>query len=476
MTTKKHFLDHFFYPESIALIGASANPAKAGYQVLSNLTTLGYPGRIYPVNPAERVIENVQCYGSVAELPESPELAIIAVQAKNVVPVVHQLAERGGTRGLVVISAGFAETQKPENAALQEELVRVAGAAGMRVFGPNCTGVINTANNLDTTIEPIVRRVPGRIGAFSQSGAVGGALLLMLEDQPEPVGFSKWAHVGNMSDVNCLDVLEYYGYDEATEVILLYLEGLDDGRRFMTLARDITRRKPVVVLKVGRNEYGSRAAFSHTGAMAGVDLIYDAAFQQCGVMRVDHLEEWIDTAKVLALQPVPAGNRICILTEAGGPGTMAMDELGRNPAVRLAHISDEGVDYLQQVLPSMAMVCKPDGYIDITAAAMEEHHVLSLKRVLAEPGVDGVVFITVPPTFLSPGSVAREVIPVIKNSPKPVAVCFLAGRWVREARRMLEREGIPTFETPDRAVRAMIRLVERCQYLERSRSGVDGHE
>lgn len=476
MSNSKHFLDCFFYPESIALIGASANPAKAGYQVLNNLTTLGYPGRVYPVNPARRFIDKLPCYASIAEFPESPELAVIAVQAANVLPAVQELAERGGTRGLVVISAGFAETQKPENVALQEELVRVARAAGMRIFGPNCTGVINTANYLDTTIEPVVRRVPGKIGAFSQSGAVGGALLLMLENQPEPVGFSKWAHVGNMSDVDCLDVLEYYGHDEATEVILLYLEGLADGRRFMALAKEITPRKPVVVLKVGRNEYGSRAAFSHTGALAGVDRIYDAAFRQCGVIRVNDLEEWIDTAKVLALQPVPAGNRICVLTEAGGPGTMAMDELGRCPAVRLAHISGEGVDYLQKVLPSMAMVCKPDGYIDITAAAMEEHHVQSLARVLAEPEVDGVVFITVPPTFLSPQSLARAVLPVIKESPKPVAVCFLAGRWVGEARSMLEREGIPTFETPDRAVRALVRLAERAQYLERCRPGADGDD
>lgn len=470
----KHYLDYFFYPESIAVVGASNNPGKAGYQVLKNLTQLGYEGRVYPINPQVDQISGIPCFASLSDIKDRVDLAVLTVPAKNVIPVVKEAAERGDIKAIIVVSAGFKESRTEEGVEMEKELVRIARHAGIRLFGPNCTGVINTSNQLDTTIEPTVEQVRGGVSVFSQSGAMAGSILLFAESQPRPLGFSKWAHVGNMCDVNTLDVMSYYGQDPSTEVIAIYMEGFDEGRRLMEAASLITPQKPVLILKVGRNDLGAKAAYSHTGALAGRDEVYEAAFKKCGITRVQGLRELIDTAKALSMQPLPKGNKICILTEAGGPGTMAMDELGKYRQARLAGISGAGRERLKEVLPPIAIICQPDGYIDITAAAMEEHHGRSLEIVMEEQDVDAVILISVPPTFLSPESLAREIIKTAKNCSKPVLTCLLAGQWVHEARRMLEREGLPTFDTPEQAVKAMVNMIDRSRYLERISTGKGG--
>jgi acetyltransferase len=256
-------LNTFFYPESIAVVGASTNPSKAGYQVVKNLTNIPYAGRVYPVNPKEDIIQGLKCYPSILDIEDKIDLLIITVPAKGVLPIIEQAIQRGDIKAATVVSAGFSETKTEEGASMERKLVELAKKSGIRVFGPNCTGVINTAVHLDTTIEPTVEQVQGGISIFSQSGAMAGAILLMLEEQPIPLGFSKWAHVGNMCDVNTLDVLDYYGQDDSTEVICLYMEGFDEGRALMEKAAHITREKAVLVLKVGRNELGARPLF-HT--------------------------------------------------------------------------------------------------------------------------------------------------------------------------------------------------------------------
>lgn len=467
----QHFMDNFFYPDSVAVVGASKNPGKAGYQVLKNLLTLGYEGQVYPVNPREEEISGLKCYASLREIEGKVDLVMITVPAKAVLPVIDDVVARGDVKAVVVVSAGFAETKTEEGIAMEKELVAKLKAAGIRAFGPNCTGVINTSIKLDTTIEPTVEQNKGPISIFSQSGGMAGSILLWAEAQPIPLGFHKWAHVGNMCDVNTLDVLEYYGQDEGTEVILIYMEGFDEGRRFMETAREITKEKAVLVLKVGRNELGSKAAYSHTGTLAGQDEIYQAAFRKAGITRVDSMPDMIDTAKAMSMQPLPKGNRICILTEAGGPGTMAMDELGKYKNVTLANISEEGQKALKEAMPPMALICQPQGYLDITAAAMEEHHKVALELVLAEEEVDGVILISVPPTFLPPESLAESIIEAAKDAKKPVLTVLMAGKWVHRARQMLERAGLPTFDTPEQAVRAMVKMVERRQYLDKVKGG-----
>lgn len=466
----KKDLDNFFYPEGIAVIGASKDPGKAGYQVLKNLTTIGYKGDVFPVNPNEKEIAGLTCYPSVKDIDGHIDLVMITIPARFVNGVMEEIVERGDAKAVVVVSAGFGETQTPEGEEMEEELIRIASDAGIRVFGPNCTGVINTEMGLDTTIEPTVEQVEGGISVFSQSGGMAGSILLLTEVQPSPLGFAKWAHVGNMSDVDALDVLEYYGNDDKTEVIVVYMEGFDEGRELMDLASEITVKKPIIILKVGRTELGSEAAFSHTGALAGSDKVYDAAFKKAGITRVDDLFEMIDTAKAMSLTKPIKGNKISIVTEAGGPGSMAMDELGNHPQVELASISEEGKKLLEEKMPDMSLICQPDGYMDITAAAMEDHHREALEIVLEEDDVDAAILISVPPTFLPPKDIAEEILQTIKDTDKPVLVCLMAGKWVEEARSYLEKEGVPTFDTPERAVRALVNMIDRYHFLEKKSS------
>jgi len=458
-------LEHFYNPDGIAVVGASQNPIKAGYQVVRNLTQRDYHGAVYPVNPGADNIDGLKCYPSLSSIENHVSLVLITTPAAQVVGIMQEAADRGDVKAVVVLSAGFSETKVPENAAMEKKLLEIARGAKIRVLGPNCTGVIDTATGLDTTIEPTVAQNRGGISVFSQSGALGASILCFMDDQPTPLGFNKWTHSGNTCDIDVLDALNYYGNDPSTKNILIYSEAINKGREFIEAAQRISPQKAILVLKVGRTELGIKAAYSHTGSLAGVDQVYEAAFRKVGALRMAGLEDMIDTAKALEMQPLPKGNRICILTEAGGPGSMAMDEIGAFPMIKLAEISAAGQQRLKEVVPPISLICQPMGYIDITAAAMEEHHTEALKCVLAEDGVDGVILLSVPPTFLSPESLARSLALAARDSKKPVLTCLLAGKWVREARKILEEARLPTFDTADRAARTMINLVKRQQYL-----------
>ncbi|MGE5577798.1 MAG: acetate--CoA ligase family protein [Syntrophothermus sp.] len=469
-----HDLEAIFAAGSVAVVGAGRDPNKAAHQVLRTLVKDGFSGRVYAVHPRETEVLGVKCYRSVAEVPGGLDLVVIGVPASAVLPVVEEAAARGDVKGVVVLSAGFAETGAPELVALQARIVDVARSAGIRVFGPNCIGVMNPATKLSTGFAPGVSLIPGTVGVITQSGALGGALLMLMGDQPQPLGFSKWGHVGNMSDVTNLELLSFLGEDPETRVIAMYMEGVRDGRELMRIAGRITRKKPVLLLKVGRTDVGSSAALSHTGTLAGSDAVYSAAFAQSGIVRVDTLEELVDAAKMIAMAPAPAGNRVCILTEAGGPGIIAMDEVGSDRSeLVLAPVSPETEAALTRMLPPMAMVCKPRGYVDMTAAAMAREHGEALKLALADPGVDSVILISLPPTFLPATEVAQAIIGAVNEARagarpvsererltlwpagKPVVVCFMRGRAMLEARKLLEAAGIPTFDTPEKAARAL---------------------
>lgn len=459
-------LNHFYYPKSIAIVGASDDPGKAGYQITRNLLDLGFAGPIYPVNPHKKEVLGLPCYSDLRSAPGALELVIITVPAFEVPAVLRQAAARGDVRAAVIIASGFSETKIPERVQLEEEVVAIAKGAGIRLMGPNCVGVMNTQNHLDTTFAAGIKQVPGGMSVLSQSGALGAAIMMLAGAQPVPMGFNKWAHVGNQSDVNLLEILRYYGQDPATRVIAMYMEGVDDGRSFLEVAQGVAREKPIIILKVGRSEVGSGAAASHTGSLAGSDQIYDAVFHQAGILRAATIEDLLDTSKALAMQPLPRGNKMVVLTEAGGPGIIAVDELGLSPYVEMADLQPETKEKLKAILPPMALVDHARGYVDMSAAATEHHHAEALTCVLDDPGVDGVVLLSVPPTFLQPRLLAEKIVRVVQAKPgKSVVVCLLGGEWVREACQLLEKEGIPTYDVPDRGARALARMAERAHYL-----------
>lgn len=448
-------LREIFEAQSVAVVGASKDPSKAGNQVVRTLLSVGYPGKIYPVNPGETEILGLPCYRSIAEIHEPLDLVVVCLPGKAAVTVMEEAGRRGDVKGVVVLSAGFAETGIPENVEAQRRLAEIARRTGIRVFGPNCIGIMNPETKLVTGFHPGVSLVPGNIGYVTQSGALGGSLVTLALSQPKPLGFARFGHVGNMCDVSNVELMEDYGNDPAVKVILVYLEGVRDGREFIRVASQVTRRKPVLVLKVGRTESGARATLSHTATLAGTDAVYDGALKQCGVVRVNTMQDLIAGAKAISMLPEPRGNRVCILTEAGGLGVISTDEVEASGILRLAPMSRETCEKLTALLPPMAMVCKPNGYVDTSAAAMAKEFGEAMRLILADSNVDMVVLNCIPPTFLPPMDVAQAVVPVVRGFDKPVVACFTVNETVVEARRYLEENGIPTFDTPDSAVRAL---------------------
>ena len=299
----KRSLDHFFNAESVAVIGASKDPGKAGNQILKNMLAVGYQGKIYPVHPTVEKIFDLKCYPDLTSIPGKVELIVVVIPDFGVPAVMRQAARRGDVKAAIIIAAGFSETKIPERVELEKEVLSIAKEAGIRVFGPNCVGIINTVNHLDTTFAPNIRQSFREVSFISQSGATGASILMFAQDQPVPFGFNKWAHVGNMSDVDIIEILKYYGEDEKTKVIGMYMEGIENAADFLDEAGK-SAWKTILILKVGRSEIGSKAAESHTGSLAGVDLIYDGVFRQTGITRVMTIEELLDTAKAFAMQPL----------------------------------------------------------------------------------------------------------------------------------------------------------------------------
>lgn len=467
-------LDNFFYPSSIAIVGASNNPAKAGYQVAKNMLRLKFQGKFFFVNPNEDEIFGHKTYKSLSNIKEKVDLVEIIIPAAGAVKVFQEAEERGDVKAAIVMASGFSETKIAENIELERQMLEIADRAGIRIFGPNCVGVMNTENNLDTSFAPNIIQKSGGMSIISQSGGVGSSILMFSGDQPVPIGFNKWAHVGNMSDVTTEEILRYYSEDEETKVIAMYMEGMKDARKFFETAKELTPKKPLIVLKVGRSEIGAEAAASHTGSLAGSDAIFDGAFKQTGIIRVDTIEELVDTSKALSISDLPKGNRIAILTEAGGPGVISMDEIGSHEEVTLAAFSEETNQRLRDLLPKMALISEPAGYVDMTAAADGPQHAEALEIILEDEGVDSVLLLSVPPTFLTPTEIAEHVgekMPLAKKLGKPVYACFLAGDWVKEANAIMENDGIPTFEMPHRAAKALVNVTKYSDFYRKKAGG-----
>ena len=412
-------LDKIMKPKSIAVIGASTKEHTIGSDIMKRLQEYNFNGKIYPVNPKGGIIEGLQAYTSITEVPGDVDLAIIVVNAKFVLSTIDQCHEKG-IQGICIITAGFKETGK-DGAELEKQLVEKIHSYGMRCVGPNCLGVVNTHPDVRMDgcfAESLPER--GNIGFVSQSGALGGGILNILKDLN--LGFAQFISIGNQADVNAETALEYWENDEDVEQILLYMESIQNPSNFRKLATRISRKKPVLALKAGRSAAGASAASSHTGSLAGADKAANALLHQSGVIREYSLKNLFATAKVFANCPIPQGDRVAIITNSGGPGIMATDAISEY-GMQMAKITDETKEKLRSFLPSAASVKNP---IDMIASAPIEHYKQTLETVIADPNVDMIITIYLPFLGLKDIDVAKALMEIKAQHPeKPIIGVFM---------------------------------------------------
>jgi len=452
----------FFSPHGIALVGATSDPNKLGYGLARNLVQCNYQGVIHFVNPKGNSMLGRPMYPSVIDLPDPVDLAIILIPAPAVASVLHECALRG-IHAVIVASGGFRETGT-QGAILEQELLDIARHYGIRMIGPNCIGLLDTHLPLDATFLPPPGPPPGDVAFVSHSGAICAAVIDWARGQG--FGLSRLVSLGNQADVNETDVIAPVADDHFTRVLTLYLESVSDGRRFVEEASNVSSLKPIVALKVGRYPSGQRAAASHTGALAGAESAFNAAFRRAGVIRADTTEELFDWARALAWCPLPKGRSIAILTSAGGPGVTAADALEMN-RMSLAKLSPLTEAALGKLLPPAASLVNP---VDMLASATPEQFAACLQVLLADPGVHGVMVVTPPPPMHTAGAVAKAIIPVIHNAEKPVTIALMGERLIQEAVEHLRAARIPEYRFPERAASALAVLAERAEYLELSRT------
>ncbi|MGB9920788.1 MAG: acetate--CoA ligase alpha subunit [Moorellales bacterium] len=443
-------LEALFSPRAVAVVGASNNPTKLGHAVLRNLLESGYPGPVYPVNPKAEEILGRKAYPSVREVPDRVDLAVIVIPAAGVLEVARQCGEKG-VRFMVVISAGFREAGK-EGSNREKELVRICRQFGTGLVGPNCLGVIDTHTPINATFAPRMPR-RGNIAFFSQSGALGTAILdwsLTVD-----LGFSRFVSLGNKAGIDEVDLMQEARQDSRTEVVLCYLETIREGERFLTVARELARTKPVLVIKSGISEAGARAASSHTGSLAGSDVAYDTAFRQSGVHRVRTLEHLFDFALAFSTQPLPRGNRLAVVTNAGGPGILASDA-AEAEGLTLARLGGETVKELRRELPPEASLYNP---VDVLGDASPQRYARALERVAGDPNVDLVLALLAPQVGTRPEETAELVVGGRRGySEKPLAAVFMGGVSIRPAVERLREANIPCYSSPERAVASLAAL------------------
>ena len=459
---ERRSIERLLRPRSVAVIGASQRPGTIGHHLLSNLLRGGFDGPVFPVNPTATAVASVPAVARIADIAGPVDLAVIAVPAAAVPDVVDECAAKG-VKGLVVISSGFSEVG-PEGAELERQLVERAHRGGMRVVGPNCLGLADTTMSLDVTFSPN-RAVAGPVAFLSQSGAVGIAVLGWTARRG--LGISSFVAIGNRSDVSGNDLLQYWEDDDATEVVLLYLESFGNPRKFARLARRVGRRKPIVAVKAGRSLAGSRAASSHTAAAATPDVATDALFEQAGVIRVDTLGELLDVAEVLVTQPLPAGRRVAVVGNSGGPGILAADA-AEAAGLDVVALPAELGDQLRQLLGPRAAVHNP---VDMTAAAGPAEYEAAIGAVLDCAEVDAVVVIFTHALVADPDEVAAAVARAVEGAHKPVVASFLAHA---EPPPPLRSDGVrvPVFPSPEPAAIALGRMARYAEWRRRDPGSV----
>ena len=438
-------LDSFFKPDSVAVIGASRDPEKLGYAVLANLIEGGYAGALFPVNPKADEILGLRTYRSVTEIPDPVALAVIVIPYRFVPAVLEECGQKG-VQAAVVISAGFREAGR-EGLEREMELIEISQRYQMRLIGPNCLGVIDTGTPLNASF---AAGMPpsGPIDFMSQSGALGTAVLDIA--MAGTIGFSKFVSLGNKADVSEIDLLEAWGDDPNSRVIMVYVEGVSDGQRFIEVARKVTRNKPVVAIKSGVTVSGSRAVSSHTGTLAGSEAAYKAAFRQAGVIRAPSMESLFDYALAFAYQPLLQGDRIGIVTNAGGPGILATDALER-AGLRIPRLNGDVAQALSEYLPGAASVANP---VDVLGDALSDRYERAVQMVTADPNVDGVMVILTPQAMTEIETTAKAIGIAAQGSGKPVLACFMGEDRVGPGIEILRDYGVPNYAFPERAASA----------------------
>ncbi|HZM14589.1 MAG TPA: acetate--CoA ligase family protein [Candidatus Krumholzibacteria bacterium] len=462
-------LDAFFQPASVAVIGASRRRGSLGREILHNIIEYEFNGKLFPVNPDAEFIHSIKCYPSVRAIPDEVELAIIVVPRAAVLDVARECGEKG-VKGIVVISAGFKETGA-EGLAREQELVKIVRESGMRLIGPNCMGIFATHPKvrLNATFAPVVP-IEGDVAFMSQSGAMGVAILHAIARMN--VGLSFFASVGNKADVSGNDLLTYWEGDERTKVIALYLESFGNPRRFTRIAKRITRSKPIIMVKSGRTAAGARAATSHTGALAGGELAVEALLGQVGVLRAHSIEEMLDLVAAFSRCPIPRGDRVAVLTNAGGPAIMATDTL-LALGMQMAALAAETQEDLRSFLPPEASVQNP---VDMIASASADDYRRALEVLLADPGVDLVLVVSVPPHMLVPDDVAGAITEVTRRHTKPVLSTFMAKEEFYEHFPRLHPESPPLYRFPESAARAAAALYRYHRWKQRPAGEVRTYE
>lgn len=442
-------LDPLFRPEAIAVIGASRNPGTIGYQIVDNLVRHRYQGVIYPVNPYARAIHSIPAYPSISKVPGLVDLAVVVVPKELVLKVAEQCGD-AGVKALVVISAGFREVGGA-GVAREEELMEVVRRHGMRLVGPNCMGLMNTSEDvsMNATFAPTMPPA-GATSFLSQSGALGVTILDYASEYG--IGIHQFVSVGNKPDVSGNDLIEYWEDDPGTKVILMYLESFGNPRHFTRIAQRVSRKKPIAVVKSGRTGAGAKAASSHTGALAGADLAVDDLLEQCGVLRANSVEELFDYAMAFENLPPPAGNRVAIVTNAGGPGIIIADAC-ESLGLEVVELSEETQARLHEVFPAEASVRNP---VDMIASATGESYRVALSTVLEDSHVDAAIAAFVPPLGVKQVDVAESIVEAAAGREgKPVLAVLMGKEGLPEGKAELREAGIPAYIFPESAARAL---------------------
>jgi acetyltransferase len=437
-------LESFFNPKSVAIVGASRQKGKVGYEILANMISAGFQGKIFPVNPQADSIEGLKCYPDLESIGQVPELVIIIVPAK-IVPDVMQQCAKVKAKSVIIITAGFKETGK-EGKHLEEQVIQTAKRAGIRVIGPNCLGVIAPKNMLNASFGTGLP-AEGVTGYVSQSGALLAAILDMAN--ADGIGFSKLVSIGNKADINELDVIKAFGEDPDTEVIAGYLESIADGDEFVRQAERISRHKPILLIKSGGTSAGAKAASSHTGSLAGGEVAYESAFARAGIIRCSSIKQQFDYARALADQPLPAGPGVAVITNAGGPGIMAADAIERM-GLAFAQLTDETIKNLAAKLPPAANLYNP---IDILGDALAGRYEFVLDVVLDDRNVDTVLVMLTPQAMTDAAATADALVKIVRQKPaKPVLACFLGAAKVENGRKILREGKIPHYDSVEGAI------------------------
>jgi acetyl coenzyme A synthetase (ADP forming)-like protein len=458
-----HPLDPIFKPQSIAIVGASRKPGSIGRELMHNLIEYNFHGKVFPVNPKADYIHSIKAFPTVSAIPDPVDLAIIVVPRDGVLSVVDDCAKKG-VKGLVVITAGFAETGE-EGTRVEEELKQRVKRYGMRMVGPNCMGVMNTHPEvrMDATFAPTLP-LPGRIGFMSQSGALGVAILNIARQLD--IGFSFFVSMGNKTDVSGNDLLLYWENDPETDLILMYLESFGNMQRFIQIARRVAKGKPIVAVKSGRTPAGARAASSHTGALVaaqGLDIATDALLEQCGVIRVDTVEDLFDLAMGFSKNPVPHGNRLGILTNAGGPAIMATDT-AISLGLAVGKLSERTTAALRRLLPPEASLGNP---VDMTPKSDRSKYEACARLMLEDEGIDSLLVVFVPPMMISATDIVMALEDLRRQFPKPVLGVMMAPETFFQELNQKHPGHMAIYMFPESAVRALWALERHRQWRER---------